>query len=458
MKDRTLDNEEKLGRSLARVALPIAAQSLIGSSLNLLDNLMVGKLGSGAEIAISAVGLGAQVYFIFWMVVFGFVSGTTTFMAQFYGKRDIGNIRNVLGIAITVTSIVGVLFFVSSLAFPDKIISIFTNNETIREIGASYIRIGAPCFLFIAISVPFSASLKATQQVKLPFIASTVAFACNTLLNYTFIYGNFGAPRMEVDGAALATSISRAVELAMILYFVFGRKNMVAGKIRDYFSWKKSMLVRVIKNSIPTTINETAWGGGVAMYNAAYGRIPIEAAFAAVQAAGTIQNLFILACFSLGDALLILVGEKLGKGELDKAYTLAKQILRIGVVIGLIAGGVLIALSPLFVRLYDFSELGIRYTMIILVIYACTLFIKVFNGSVITGVLRAGGDTRFAMFAETGCVWLIGVPMAFIGALILKLPVYYVVLMVQAEEIVKAVINFYRLRSKKWVRNLVKNL
>lgn len=455
--DLNREKHEKLGRSLTRVALPIAAQSLIGSSLNLVDNLMVGKLGDSAEIAITSVGLGSQIFFVYWMVIAGFVSGTATYMAQFYGKRDIGNIRNVLGIAVTVTSITGLLFFISSISFPEKIISIFTDIDAVKQIGSSYIRIGAPCFLFLAISIPLSASLKATQQVKIPFIASSIGFVCNTFMNYVLIYGHFGAPRMEVNGAALATVISRAIELTIMLVVVFGGRNMLAGRLKDYFSWKKDMFKRVIRNSVPTTVNEAAWGVGVSLYNAAYGRMG-ETAFAAIQAAGTIQNMLMLACFSLGDAILILVGEKLGRGELVRAYDMAKSILKIGLVVGLVAGAILVVFSPFVVRLYDFSDLGIRYTIIILIIYSCMLFIKVYNASIITGALRAGGDTRFAMLADVSCVWLIGVPMAFIGALVLKLPVYYVVLLVQLEEVVKFFITTYRFRSKKWVRDLVEHL
>ncbi len=458
MSGRNLNkHHEKLSRSLTRVALPIAAQSLIGSSLNLIDNLMVGKLGDGAEVAISSVGLGSQVFFVFWMIIFGFVSGTATYMAQFYGKRDFGNIKNVMGIAVTMTSIVGVIFFISCISFPEKIISIFTDIEAVKEIGANYMRIGAPCFLFIALSVPLSASLKATQQIKIPFIASSIAFGCNTFLNYVLIYGNFGAPRMEVEGAALATVISRAIELTIMVVVVFGGKNMLSGRFKEYFSWKKNMFKRVIKNSVPTTINEAAWGAGIATYNAAFGRMGATA-FAAVQAAGTIQNLLMLACFSLGDAILILVGEKLGKGELDRAYDMARSILKIGIVIGIIAGAVLAVFSRFVVRLYDFSEEGIRYTIIILIIYSFMLFIKVYNASIVTGALRAGGDTRFAMLADVSCVWLVGVPMAFIGAIVLKLPIYYVVLMVQSEEIIKFFITTYRFRSKKWVKNLVRHM
>jgi Na+-driven multidrug efflux pump len=210
----------------------------------------------------------------------------------------------------------------------------------------------------------------------------------------------------------------------------------------------------VIGNAIPTTVNEAMWGVGVALYNAAFGRMGVTE-FAAVQAGNTIQNLFALICFSIGDAMLILVGEKLGKGELDEGYKLAGRIMKVSLVIGAAAGVLLLSTSSLIVKLFDFTPEGRRYAVLILLVYGIFIIVKTHNATIIVGVLRAGGDTKFAMFAEVSCVWLIGVPVAFFFALYVKLPIYLVVLCVQAEEMVKFFILRRRYKSKKWVRNLV---
>ena len=203
--------------------------------------------------------------------------------------------------------------------------------------------------------------------------------------------------------------------------------------------------------------NEALWAAGISMYIAAYGRMGVTEA-AAVQAGNTIFNLFSLACFAMGDAMLILCGEKLGQGKTEEAFDLGKRILRVAVIIGAIAGVLLVVLSGVVVKAFRFTDEGLYFTTIILIVYGVTLFIKIHNASIVTGALRAGGDTRVAMIIDIGSVWLIGVPLAFFGALVLQIPVYWVVALVQVEEIVKFFILRRRFNSKAWVRDLVKDL
>ena len=171
-----------------------------------------------------------------------------------------------------------------------------------------------------------------------------------------------------------------------------------------------------------------------------------------------IFNLFSLACFAIGDAMLILCGEKLGQGKTNEAFDLARRILKVAVIIGAVAGGLLIVTSSFIVKAFRFTEQGWYFTTIILVIYGMIMLFKIHNASIVTGALRSGGDTRFALFVDIGSVWIIGVPLAFIGALVLQIPVYWVVALVQIEEIVKFFILRRRFFSKIWVRNLVRNL
>jgi putative MATE family efflux protein len=340
---------------------------------------------------------------------------------------------------------------------PERILGIFTNIPEVIEAGSDFVRINAITFLTVSFTVPFTAALRATQQTSIPLKISLFVFGMNTLLNYSFVYGNFGAPALGVRGSALATAISRLLELCLILFAVFGRRNMIAGAVRDFLSWNKLLLRKVTGNALPTTLNETLWGLGSSMYNAAYGRIGVTA-FAAIQAGGTIQNLFIMACFSLGEATLIIVGEKLGRGDLCGAEATAKRIMKICVCVGLVAGALLFAASRAIVTLFELTPAGADYTRRILMIYSLFLVVKIFNATLITGVLRCGGDTKFAMFAEVGAVWCIGVPLAFLGALWLRLPVYYVVLLVHIEEFVKMFLMGGRFLSGKWIKNLVHDM
>lgn len=445
-----IDNK-KLLRTMAAVALPIALQSLIGSSLNLVDNLMVGSLG---ESELNAVGVSVQFYFIHWMLLFGFTSGSATFMAQYFGVKDFHNIRRTVGFALTITLSVSMLFFLTALFIPQYILRIFTRFPEIIELGTGYVRVCAPAFLFTAVTVPFTSALRATQQTRLPLYISGAAFLTNTFLNYLFIFGNFGAPKLGVAGAALATMIARGLEMVLILYIVFGRKNQICGPLREFFGYTKSFAVKIVKNAIPTTINEAMWGLGTSLYIAAFARIGVTEG-AAVQACSTINNLFIMAAFSVGDATLILVGQKLGEGKIDYAYQLAKKLVKIGLIIGLCAGGALILCGRPLLTLFEFTDRGAYFAFLILVVYGCTMWLTVYNAVNITGVLRGGGDTRFAMLAEVLAVWCIGVPVAFLTALVLKWPIYFAVLAVKTEDVVKGIVLTKRFFSRKWAKNVI---
>ncbi|MDR3304741.1 MAG: MATE family efflux transporter [Clostridiales Family XIII bacterium] len=446
--------EEKLYKKLIRVALPIALQSLIASSLSLVDTLLVGHLG---ETELATVGLSTQFMFIFWMVLFGFTGGMITYMSQFWGKRDMENIRRVVGITVTVSFSIGLVFFFASLLMPEAILRVFTDIPEVIEMGRPFVRLSSVIFLAWSIVVPLTAALKATQQTRIPLWISIAVFSSNTILCIILIYGHLGAPRLGVMGAATATVISRGLELALYLFVIFGRGNILAGPLRTFFSWTRGLFARVLGNAVPTMLNEMLWSVGVAMYLAAYGRVGVTEV-AAVQAGNTIFNLFSLACFSIGDAMLILCGEKLGRGETEAAFELGKRILRIAILIGAAAGGILILTSSLIVRLFGFTELGAHYAVLILVVYGSTLFIKIHNAAILTGALRAGGDTRIGLVIDIGTVWAIGVPLAFAGALWLGLPIYLCVLLVQTEEVVKFFIMRRRFKSKIWVRDLVEDI
>lgn len=448
--EQTIDKKQ-LYRTLAVVVLPIALQQLISSSLGLVDNLMIGSLG---EEELAAVGLASQFYFIHWMMLFGFSSGCNTFLSQFFGTGDWKSFRKVVGLVLAVAICGGLVFFSAAVIAPKQIMRIFTEDFKTIELGAQYIRTGAPCFLCIAVNVPFTAALRVSQQSSIPLRISTAAFLGNTCLNYIFIFGKLGLSPMGVKGAALATVLCRLTEMTLTLFFVFGRKNVIAAPLREFFGWSRSFAARVVRNCIPTTINESMWAGATAAYNAAYGHMSVTA-FAAVQAGGTVLNLFTLAIYSLGDGMMILVGQELGRQKFDRAYAMAKEIIKVGLVVGTAAGLLLFALSGSISGLFHFTFEGLDILRKILKIYGLTMVLKLYNGIHITGTLRSGGDTRFAMLTELGTMWLTGVPLVYLGALYWRLPVYWVVLLSTAEEGVKAAILSWRFLSRKWVNNVI---
>ena len=447
-------NTKAVNRKIFRVATPIAIQGVVSATLGMVDNIMVGSLG---EAELAAVGVGSQIFFIHYLLLFGIVSGSATFMAQFYGTRDMANIRKVVGFDFSVLAAISAVLFVIVNIFITGITGIYTVDPAVQSLAMQYIRINSWSLVLVAFAMPLESAFKATQQVRIPMLISGAIFFTNVIINYTLIFGKFGFPRLGVAGAAIGTLAARIVEALLGGYFAFRSSNEFRGEIRSYFGWDPELVKRIIRNATPTTLNEFLWGLGQTMYVAAYNRIGTTA-YAAYQAANTIFNIFNFAVFSLGDASLILIGEKLGEGDLDYTWKLSKHLVKVTVMIGASAGILIMFLSGPLSGIFNLTDEGNLYTRYILMVFGLTMVFDLFNGVMITGVLRAGGDTRFAMIVESGTVWLIAVPLAFMAALVWHLPIHLAVLVTRIETLVKDVILLWRYRSKKWMNTVITDL
>ena len=447
-------NNRQFYKKVAMIAVPVALQGLISSSLTLLDNMMVSSL---SETALSAVNLGVQLFNIQWMMVFGFCTGGSTFLTQFWGAQDRGSVRKVVGFTTINTMALSLIFFCLGTFFPRQVISLYTSDPVVAELGAQYLQTAAVNFLFIAVINPLSTALRATQQTNIPMYISIAAFVTDVVFNYCLILGNFGLPRLEVRGAALATVIARALEFCLMVILALVRKNPLKGPARQFFSFDKNFAKRVYKNSAFTTLNETLWSGTNSAMNAAYGHIG-TVQFAAYSASITIMNLFLMCMFSIGDASLILVGARIGEGKQEEARDTAKRLLKLAAVFGVIAGVLIAIFSRFIIRIFELSPEGFAIAQDIFYVNAVFCPVYLVNGVLISGILRAGGDTRFAALTEILIMWLTSVPLSFICAMWLKLPIALVILITQLEGIIKFFILFRRFRSGKWLNYMIEGM
>ena len=255
---------------------------------------------------------------------------------------------------------------------------------------------------------------------------------------------------MGVKGAAIATLIARVLETTILIAYIYISKSVLAGNMKELFSFSRDFVKMIFITMIPVLLNEGCWGLGSVMYNVIYGRIGTQA-IASVQIATTVYNLFMVVIFGIGSASLVIVGNEIGRGDKDKGYKYGKKCVMLGCIVSL----GLILLSNQIVTLYDVSEQVRIWARNILYVIAFIMVIRVYNIIIIVGVLRGGGDAKVSLAIEASTMWLIGVPVAFIGAFILKLPVYQVYALCTLEEIVKGVFCLRRFKSKKWINNLV---
>ncbi|MBR2674367.1 MAG: MATE family efflux transporter [Mogibacterium sp.] len=447
-------DKKEVNRKLARIATPIAIQGVVTATLSMVDNLMVGFLG---ETELAAVGVGGQLFMIHYLVLFGILSGCATFMAQFYGAKDMANIRKVVGFGFSILIAFGGLVFFLANLFTEEILSLYTKDPAVLELAAQYVRINSFSFLLLAFCAPMEMAFKATQQVRIPMAISAVVFSSNTLINYILIFGKFGMPALGVAGAAIGTLSARVLEVILNAILVTRKANVFRGSVRSYFGWDRELVRRIIKNAMPTTINEFLWSFGQTMFVAAYNRIGTMA-YAAYQAANAVFNIFMFATFSIGDAALILVGEKLGEGDKEYTWKMSNQIIKVLMFVGITIGLITVALDKSFASLFNLSDEGKVYTFYVLLVFSITMPFDIFNGTLIAGILRGGGDTRFAMISEGLCIWLIAVPLAFISVLVWNLPIHLAVLMTRLETLIRGAILLKRYLSKKWMNTVIENL
>lgn len=450
MKLDFLFNDRHFYKQMIKLALPVTLQNLVVSSLNLVDNIMIGSLG---EAAIAGVGLANQYYFLLNLLLFGIVSGASIFTAQFWGIKDIKNIRKVLGISIIAGGLASLLFTIAGLLFPEAILGIFSKDPAVIQLGTDYLIIVVFSYVIMTVTFAYSFSLRSIGDVKTPLVVSVVALGMNTALNYLLINGYMGFPRLGVAGAAIATVIARAVELALLLWIIYSKQDVLAASIKEMIDLSAGFVKQFFKISLPVILNETTWAIGMTVYAIVYARMGTEV-IASTNIAGTIERIMWVVFFGFGNACSVMLGNKIGAGDLEQVFIYAKRFAIIGPAVAVIVGAIVILATPWLLLPYNVSPLVFDYAGKNLFVLCIFLWIKIFNYTNIVGILRSGGDTTFCLMLDTGGVWLIGVPLVFLGGLVWHLPIYYVYVLLHIEELAKLIIGIPRLISKKWINNL----
>ncbi len=444
-----LFSDRRFYSTMLKLAVPITIQQFVSSSTNLLDVLMIGQLG---ETAIAAMGLSNQIFFLLALFLFGISSGSAIFTAQYWGKGDLTNLRKVMGIGLTLAISVALFYTLVALLIPKTVLSIYTKDQAVIELGSQYLQIVGFGYIFTAVSLTFMSVLRSTQNVRLPMVITIIALSTNIFLNYCFILGNFGFPAMGVRGAAIGTLISRIFEFVLIVIFSYRKKTAAAAKLSE-LRYSFSFFIEVLKTSLPAAINEVFWSLGITTYYAVYARIGTEAV-AAININATIENMTFVIFIGFANACAIMIGNQIGAGEEKDAYGYGARFLILSIIISVFMGLFVILLRPHILSLYNIEPISYDYAYRIQFIYAISLWIRASNLILFIGILRSGGDTRYALMVEMASIWLIGVPSALIGGFVLHWPVYYVYALVLSEEIVKLAIVVPRFISRKWIHNL----
>ena len=436
--------------NVQKIALPIIIQQLMFSGLNMLGVILIGQKG---DASVAAVGLAGQIAFLLNLVHFGIISGAAMFTAQFWGKHDIPNLRRVLGLCLMLAISASLIFFTLSQLWPSQILHIYSKDPMVIELGTSYIRTFSWTFLFFAITFSYALVMRSTGDVKIPTTVSVGALLISTFLSYSLIFGRFGLPELGIQGAAVAAVIARLLECVTLLVVNYARKLPVAASLRELTDFDRVFFRRVIKPMLPVILNELFWSLGITTYNIIYGRMGTQS-YAAINIVSTIEQVGFVVFIGISNATSVLVGNRIGSGREDEAYLYAGRSLGLGILGGILLGLVLQLVKIPVLSLYKVSPEVIQDASRILNVVSFFLWVRVNNMTTVVGILRAGGDTRFSLFLDGIIIWIVGVPMAYLGAFVFNWPVYLVYLCAMSEEATKWFLGINRYFSRKWINNL----
>ncbi len=433
------------------IALPITIQSLIQASFSAIDQFMIGQLGTDC---VAGVGLGSKFASIFTVIAAAISTTASILIAQYVGKKENEGINKSFFVNLFIIIAVAIFFSGLSIVFPFNIMKIYSNDMNIVAIGGSYLNVIALGFIPIALSSLISVLLRCVNCVKFPLYASILSAIINIGLNYLLIFGNFNFPKMGVEGAAWATTVSRIVEMIILICMVV-RLN-IKKVLHFSLRWTKTKKFKqtLITILIPIIACEFLWILGENIYSVVYGRIGADAC-AAMTLTNPIQSIMIGALTGIASASGIIIGKRIGEGSYEKAYMESKKFMLYGLVGACVLSILIILLKSTYVSIFKVDENVRTLTQKILVVYGLMAPIKVENMILGGGILRSGGKTNYVMWIDFFGTWCVGVPLALLSGFALSMPIYFVYLCLSIEECVRLIISFVVFKKKYWIQSVV---
>ena len=443
------------------ITLPILVQNVITNFVSLIDNMMVGQIGTEQ---MSGVAIVNQLLFVFILCIFGGISGAGIFTAQYHGKGDHKGVRDTFRVKLIIVSFISLVFILGLIFFSDRLISLFLHEgednldlAATLEYGKKYLVIMIFQVPLFALSQAYAGTLRETGSTVLPMTAGLVAVVVNVTLNWVLIFGNIGAPKLGIEGAAIATVIARAVEtlVIMIVTHVNSKKHkFIKGAYRS-MRVQKALVKDIAIKGLPLMLNEILWAVGMTALVSCYSLRGLEVV-SAQNISSTVSNLFFCSFFAFGSAIGIIIGNLLGAGELERAKDEDRKIIFTTVIVCAAVGGAMALMSPMIPQMYNTTDTvkSIATSMLFI-----TSVMIPFNGFIHTCyfTLRCGGKTLITFFFDCVYVWTVCVPVAFILARFTDLPIIPLYAVVQAVDIIKCVVGFVLVKKGVWINNLVEN-
>ena len=437
-------------RKLWGLVFPIAIQNLMTALVSASDAFMLGFV---SQTSLSAVSLATQIQFVHNLFMLALTIGATTLAAQYWGKGDTDSVEEILAIVLKISMAVSVVFFIAAMFFSGFLMRIFTNDIKLIQAGIPYLRIVSVSHLFMGFSQIYLCIMKNSGRTAKSTIYGSVAVVINIGFNVIFIFGLAGFPAMGIAGAALATTVSRALELLLTIYENMHR-SLVCVRLKYIRNSSKKLKKDFWHYTTPVLGNELVWECGFTMFSVIMGHLGSDAV-AANSVANILKNIIACVCNGIGIGAGIIVGNELGKGEMERATEYGNRLFKLAVFAGAVSGLILLAVSPVL-RIFTGSLSAQAHSYLKNMMYICTYYMigKSVNATVIAGVFCAGGDTKFGLKCDAVTMWVILIPIGMITAFVLKLPIMVVYFIISMDEIIKLPAVYRHYKKYNWVRNL----
>ncbi len=450
----TKEKEKKkmIYKLLVSLVTPIAFQYLMSSAVSAADAVMLGFLDQNS---LSASSLATQAAFVYSLFYGAFISGTTVMASQYYGKKDMKSVEQILAIAMRYALLVGLLFTCATLFIPGVIMRIFTSDQVLIDAGAVYLRTVSLSFVLTGFSQVYFCIMKVCGRAGLSSLIGSLSVVINIFLNAVFIFGLFGLPAMGIAGAALATVFARVFEVVVVLIVLF-RGKCVPLRLGYVFGGASKVLHKDYWHyTLPLLFNQLGWGGGITMYSVIMGHLGTDAT-AANAIANIVRNMIASLCWGIAAGVGIIIGQMLGRGELDDAKKAGGSFVRLSIAIGVFSGLVILALIPLVLPLVSLSAQAKIYLKAMLFMAAYYIIGNSLNSTIIAGIFPAGGDTKFGMVCDLVTLWVVIVPAALLAAFVFQWPVLVVAFILTLDEFVKIPVVYIHYKKYKWLNNITR--
>ena len=439
-------------RNVFALVVPMALQNLINVGVTAIDVVMLGKVG---ETALSGSSLAGQIQFIMMLLFFGITSGATVLTAQYWGKKDTRTIEKILGMGLSVSLVVAAAFTIAALVIPETLMQIYSSDVEVITEGARYLRIVGLSYLCIAVTQVYLNIMRSIERVLIATFVYFMSLVVNVVVNALLIFGLCGFPKLGIVGAAIGTLCARITETVIVLVYARTRNRDVRIRLYDMFHIDRVLLRDYMVYAMPVVLNELMWGLGSSANTAVIGHMG-SAAVAANSVAQVARQLATVVVFGISNATAIYLGKTIGERQILHARAYAKRFVGLSLLLGTIGGGIILLAAPVARANLELTEQAKQYMNFMFFVMSYFTIAQSVNTTMVVGVFRSGGDTRFGLIMDVSTMWGCSILIGAVAAFVLHASVQVVYVILMSDELIKIPICVYRYRTYKWLNNVTR--